>query len=175
MRAIARPAARAPRRHLPASAMSHAPRSCDDAKTHPSTMRPALRVARRGGPHFLVRAVECSGGEPSLLSINSAIRLSMVCAAIMRHAVTGSSDRCGDCWSVAWVCSRRSRTARPARCGGDLQVDAHAGRCQGADRMATSGSFTKASMFLCRDVGVWSPRMTRSGSPAWQRPPARRP
>jgi RNA polymerase sigma-70 factor (ECF subfamily) len=25
--------------------------------------------------------------------------------------------------------------------------------------MATSGSFTKTSMFFCRDAGVWSPRI----------------
>src|SRR5258706_12507029 len=43
--------------------------------------------------------------SPALLSISPAIRASMVCAAMMRHAVTGSA--CPMRWlrSLAWVCS----------------------------------------------------------------------
>ena len=62
-----------------------------------------LHVGRRGG--LLLRPSSARAASPALPSISPAIRASMVCAAMMRHAVTGSA--CPMRWlrSMAWVCS----------------------------------------------------------------------
>ena len=73
--------------------------------------------------------------SPALLSISSAIRASMVCAAMMRHAVTGSV------WPMRWTAVDGLRLLRggPGELGehdvrGDLEVQAHAGGGERADR-----------------------------------------
>ena len=92
--------------------------------------------------------------SPALLSISSAIRASMVCAAMMRHAVTGSVWPMRWLRSMAWVCSASvqdssASTMFEATCR--FRPTPAAVREQTA--MATSGSFTNASMFFCRAVG----------------------
>ena len=90
----------------------------------------------------------------------------MVCAAMMRHAVTGSA--CPMRWlrSMAWVCSASvqdisASTMFEATCRlrpTPAAVSEHTAT-------ATSGSFTKASTFACRAVGVWPPRIDEKRTP----------
>src|SRR5208282_998485 len=92
--------------------------------------------------------------SPALPSISPAIRASMVCAAMMRQAVTGSA--CPMRWlrSMAWVCSASvqdssASTMFEATCRfrpTPAAVSEHTAT-------VTSGSFTKASTFACRAAG----------------------
>ena len=90
----------------------------------------------------------------------------MVCAAMMRHAVTGSV--CPMRWlrSMAWVCSAlvqdsSASTMFDATCRlrpTPAAVSEHTAT-------ATSGSLTKASTLACRALGVWSPRIDEKRTP----------
>ena len=102
-----------------------------------------------------------------MLSISSAIRASMVCAAMMRQAVTGSVWPMRWLRSIAWVCSASvqdssASTTFEATCR--FRPTPAAVREQTAT--ATSGSFTNASMFFCRTDGVWSPRIDEKRTPS---------
>jgi hypothetical protein len=101
-----------------------------------------------------------------LLSISSAIFVSMVCAAMMRHAVTGSVWPMRWLRSMACVCS-----ASVHESSASTMLDA---TCRFSPTPAavseqtateTSGSLTKASMLRCRTDGVWSPRMEENRTP----------
>jgi hypothetical protein len=61
-----------------------------------------LDVGRRAG--FVVRPVQRPGGKSRLAADELGDAASVVCAAMMRHAVTGSA--CPMRWlrSMAWVC-----------------------------------------------------------------------
>ena len=101
-----------------------------------------------------------------MLSISSAIRASMVWAAMIRQAMTGSV--CPMRWlrSMAWVCSAAvqdssASTMLEATCR--LIPTPAAVREQTA--MWTSGSLTKASISFCRALEVWSPRIEEKRIP----------
>ena len=105
--------------------------------------RTARRSAARRAPRAARRRRDASSSEPSsaraaspaLLSISSAILASMVCAAMIRQAVTGSVWPMRWLRSIAWVCSASvqessASTMLEATCR--LRPDA--GRGQRADR-----------------------------------------
>ena len=100
-------------------------------------------------------------------SISSAIFVSIVCAAMIRHAVTGSSCPIRCTRSIAWVCSAAvhdssASTTFEAACM--LTPTPAAVKEQTA--IATSGSLLNASMACWRAVVVWSPRIETVRSPA---------
>ena len=91
---------------------------------------PPARAVRRVGQSRWMSASSCTesaeptstslpssarAARPALASISSAILASMVCAAMIRHAVTGSPGRCGACGRSPASARRRSTTARRAR------------------------------------------------------------
>ena len=91
--------------------------------------------------------------------MSSAMRLSMVCAAMTRHAVTGAS------WPIRWtrsmacVCSASvhdssARTTLEATC----RLSPTPAAVSEHTATATSGSVMNASTFFCRTVRVCSPR-----------------
>ena len=97
--------------------------------------------------------------RPALASISSAILASIVWAAMIRQAVTGSVCPIRCTRSMAWVCSAlvqesSARTTLLATCR--FRPTPAAVREQIA--IAILGSLTNASMLRCRLAGVWSPR-----------------
>ena len=95
-----------------------------------------------------------------MLSMSSAIRVSRVCAAMIRHAVTGSSWPMRWMRSIAWVCSASvhessARTRFEATC----RLRPTPAAVSEQTTISTSGSSTKASMLRWRTLGVWSPRI----------------
>ena len=96
-----------------------------------------------------------------MLSISSAILVSMVCAAMMRQAVTGSSWPMRWTRSMAWVCSASvqessASTTLEATC----RLRPTPAAVSEQTTTATSGSFDEGVDVLLRATsGVWSPRI----------------
>jgi hypothetical protein len=93
--------------------------------------------------------------RPALLSISSAIRASMVCAAMIRQAVTGWSWPIRWMRSMAWVCSA---SVQDSSASTTLEATCRLTPTPAAVRehtaTATSGSLVKASMACWRAVRV---------------------
>src|SRR5665648_734985 len=69
------------------------------------TVHGAVQLGGRPVAQPTPSAASASVSSPDLLSISSAILESMVCAAMIRHAVTGSAWPIRWIRSMAWVCS----------------------------------------------------------------------
>ena len=115
--------------------------------------------------------------RPALLSISSAILVSMVCAAMIRHAVTGSLladpvdpvDRLG-------LLGVGPRELGEHDVGGDLEVDADAGGGQRADDDGDVGVVDEGvDVLLAAPSGSGRRGSRSSGARAWRRSPRRRP
>ena len=94
-------------------------------------------------------------------SISSAIRESSVCAAMTRHAVTGSVWPMRWTRSMAWVCSASvhdssARTTSEAT----WRLTPTPAAVSEQTMTWTSGSLTNESMALVRAVADWSPRIS---------------
>ena len=88
------------------------------------------------------------------------MRASIVCAAMMRHAVTGSSWPMRCTRSIAWVCSAlvqlsSASTTLDAAC----RLSPTPAAVSEATTTETCGSFANESIASWRALGVWSPRI----------------
>ncbi len=106
--------------------------------------------------------------SPALLSMSSAIRESMVCAAMIRHAVTGCSWPMRWIRSMAWVCSAAVQdSSASTRLEATCRLIPTPAAVREHTATATSGSLVNASMFAWRTLVVWSPRIDAYPIPRW--------
>ena len=102
-----------------------------------------------------------------MASISSAILASMVCAAMIRHAVTGSVWPIRCTRSIAWVCSALVHESSASTTLEETWRLMPTPAAVSEQTMTwTSGSLTNESMALSRAVRVWSPRIEVDPTPA---------
>src|SRR4051794_3738709 len=99
--------------------------------------------------------------RPALLSINSAILVSIVCEAMIRHAVTGSAWPMRCTRSMAWVCSASVQESSARTTLEEIwRLMPTPAAIREQMMIWTSGSSWNALMFSSRAFGVWSPRIS---------------
>ena len=138
------------------------PDSAPARRARRSAGRPAPRAARR--PTTTTSSSEPSSARaasPALLSISSAILVSMVCAAMIRHAVTGSllTDAVDPVDGLGLLGVGPGQLGEHD-VGGDLEVEPDAGRGQRADHDRDVGVVDEGvDVASAAPSAVWSPRI----------------
>ena len=98
---------------------------------------------------------------PALLSISSAILVSIVCEAMIRQAVTGSAWPIRCTRSMAWVCSASVHESSASTTLEETwRLMPTPAAISEQTMIWTSGSSWNALMLASRAFGVWSPRIS---------------